>query len=51
VKYFDVRLKVIANVATATTIAASEKRKQCQIGETEKRSVGCAVWKNGILTF
>jgi hypothetical protein len=31
-----VRLKVIANVATATTIAASEKSIKFQIGENKK---------------
>jgi hypothetical protein len=36
VQYYNVRLKLIANVAAATTIAASEKRKQFQIGENEK---------------
>jgi len=51
VQYYNVRLKVIANVATATTIAALEERKQCQLGETGKRNIGCAVWKKGILTF
>jgi len=35
-----VRLKVIANVATATTIAASEESKKCQIGEIGKRNIG-----------
>jgi hypothetical protein len=42
VQYYNVRLTVIANVATATTIAASDERKQCQIGGTGKRNIGCA---------
>ena len=33
VQYYSVRLKVIANVAAATTIAASEERKQLEIGK------------------
>jgi hypothetical protein len=41
VQYYIVGLKVITNVAAATTIAASEERKQCQIGETGKRNIGC----------
>jgi hypothetical protein len=36
VQYYNVRLKFIAKVAAATTIAATGKRKQCQIGETGK---------------
>jgi len=35
-----VRLKVITNVAATTTIAASEERKQCQMGETGKGNIG-----------
>jgi hypothetical protein len=43
VQYYNVRLKVIGNVASATTIAASEERKECQIGETGERNIGfCA---------
>jgi hypothetical protein len=42
VQYYNVRLNVIANEAAATTIAASEERNQCQIGETGKRNIGCA---------
>ena len=34
VQYYNARLKVIAKVAAATTIVASDKSKQCQIGET-----------------
>jgi len=42
VQYYNVRLEVIANVAAATTIAASEERKQCRIEETRKRNIGCS---------
>jgi hypothetical protein len=34
VQYYNVRLRVIANVTTAITIAASEERKNCQIRKT-----------------
>ena len=34
VQYYNVRLKFTTNVAAATTIVASQNRKQCQIGET-----------------
>jgi hypothetical protein len=46
-----VRLKVIANVAAATKIAASEERKQWQIGETGERIVGCCAQKTAELLF
>ena len=43
VQYCSVRLKVIADGAAATAIAASEGRKQCEIGESGEGNVGCAV--------
>ena len=42
VKYDSVRLKIVAKVAAATAIAASEERKECQIGESGERNVGCS---------
>jgi hypothetical protein len=51
VQYYNVRQKVIANVAAATTIAASEERKQCQIGETGERIIGCCAQKTAALLF
>jgi len=37
-----VRLKVIADGAAATATAASEERKQCEIGETGEENIGCS---------
>jgi len=37
-----VRLEVIADGAAATAIGVSEKRKQCEIGESGERNIRCA---------
>jgi len=50
VQYCGVRLKVIADGAVATAIAASKRRKQCEIGESGERNVGCAAHINGSLS-
>ena len=50
VQYCSVRLKVIADGAAATAIAASERRKQHEIGESGEGNVECAVQINGSLT-
>jgi len=50
VQYCSVKLKVIADGAAATAIEASERRKQCEIGESGKGNIGCAVQINGSLT-
>jgi len=50
VQYCGVRLKVIADGAVATAIAASERRKQCETGESGEINVGCAAHINGSLT-
>jgi len=42
VQYCSVRLKVIADGAATTAIAASERRKQCERGESGEGNVGCA---------
>ena len=51
VQYYSARLKVRANMATATTIAGSEERKQCQIGETGEGNIGCSALKTASLRF
>jgi len=51
VQCYNARLKFIANVAAATTITASEKRKQCKSRETGKLNIGCSAQKDDILTF
>jgi hypothetical protein len=51
VQYYNVRLTFIANVAAATTVAASKKSKQFQIRETGKGSLGFSAQKNGMLTL
>jgi len=50
VQYCSVRLKGIADGAAATAIAASERRKQCEIGEIGEGNVGCDAQTNGSLT-
>ena len=49
VQYCSVRLKGMADGAAATAIAASEERKQCEIGESGEGNVGSAVYRNGSL--
>jgi len=39
----------MADGAAATAIAASEERKQCEIGESGEGNVGSAVYRNGSL--
>jgi hypothetical protein len=51
VEYYNVRMKCISNVATATTIVASEKSKQCQMQDTGKGNIGCSEKENGISTL
>jgi len=50
VQYCSVRLKGIADGAASTAIAASEERKQREIGESGEGNIGCAVQINGSLT-
>jgi hypothetical protein len=44
-QYHKVTLNRMANKSAATTITASDKRKQWQMGEIGKGNVGCAVQK------
>jgi hypothetical protein len=43
VQYYNVILKVIANIAAAKIILLSEERKQCHLGENGERIIGCFV--------